>query len=191
MENTSTPPNPSHSRTINYVVIGVIIAALIYGLVQYNNREQGPPTKEEVASEQASKFEDELKALPADASKEERYSYLLRLARAEYQQGNYEDALKWLEEFPEEDKNYQGVWYTYAQIYQSQGDNGRALEAVKQAVQSTPDNPQPWQLYFELMANTGASRADQEAVYQEALAKTENDPAIVEAYEKFKATPAQ
>lgn len=176
--------SPKLNKVLYAIGAAVLLVVLVYGLNALNRKEKPAPTREETAASQAAAFEEKLNALPAEASKEERYNYYLRLARAEYVQGNFEPALKWLDQFPEEDKTYQGVWYTYAQIYKSQDNVGQALEAVKLAVQTTPDNPQPWQLYFELIAEAPA--AEQEPVYQEALAKTENDPAIVADYEKFK-----
>lgn len=167
-----------------WLILAILLGGAIYGLIQWTGKEKTPPTKEEVATEQSKKFEDRLSELPADATKEDKYKLYLRIARAEYQLKNYDTALEWLGKFPEEDKNYQGVWYTYAQIYKDQGDNTKALDSIKKAVIATPDNPQPWQLYFELIKDL--PRSEQEAVYKEALSKTENDPDIVAAYDTWK-----
>ncbi|HMQ01731.1 MAG TPA: tetratricopeptide repeat protein [Candidatus Doudnabacteria bacterium] len=184
-----TPPKPikpsSPSRSIWIIIVVLFIAAVIYGLTEWGNRNDGSPeTREEVASEQAQLFEQRLNELPADASNEQRYSFMLRIARAEYLQENYTNALSWLDRIPEEDRSYQGVWYTYAQIYKAQGDNQRALDNIQRAVEAIPGNPQPWQLYFELASDM--SRAEQDTLYQRALAATENDPLIVASYEQFK-----
>lgn len=173
--------NPIVIAIIIIVVAAIAIAAYSFIFKQDNT----PSTPEEVISDQAKDFEKRLQELPADATQEERYSLYLRLARGDYLSGNYEEAKMWLDQFPEEDRNYQGVWYHYALIAQAQGDNSKALAAVRKAVDTTPDNPQPWELYFELIAEQ--PREEQEAIYQEALQKTENDPKIVAAYESWKA----
>lgn len=167
-----------------WLILVILLGGAIYGLIQWTGKEKTPPTKEEVATQQSKEFEDRLSELPPDATKEDKYKLYLRVARAEYQLKNYDTALEWLGKFPEEDKNYQGVWYTYGQIYKDQGDNTKALDSIKKAVIATPDNPQPWQLYFELIKDL--PRSEQEAVYKEALSKTENDPDIVAAYDTWK-----
>ena len=167
-----------------WLILVLFLAGAIYGLIQWTRKQPVPASKEEVAIEQSKEFEDRLSELPADATKEDKYKLYLRVARAEYQLKNYDTALEWLGKFPEEDKNYQGVWYTYSQIYKDQGDKAKALESIKKAVIATPDNPQPWQLYFELITNL--PRSEQGAIYKEALTKTENDPDIVAAYDQWK-----
>ena len=164
-------------------VIFVVSTLLIIAGLQY----EGPPKQEVIASQQSQKFENRAENLAEDAPKEDRYKNYLRVARAEYILKKYDKAIEWLNKFSEEDKNYQGVWYTYAQVYHAQGNNTKALESVKKAVIATPDNPQSWILYFELTADL--PHAEQDLIYKEALIKTENDPDIVAAYQTWQAAP--
>lgn len=184
-----TSEMPSRGPLGNPIIVAIIVivvAATAIGAYFFIFKQDNTPkTKEEVISSQAKDFEKRLKELPEDATQEERYSLYLRLARGDYLSGNYEEAKLWLDQFPEEDRNYQGVWYHYALIAQATGDNVTALQDVKKAVEVTPDNPQPWELYFELIKDL--PRDQQEAIYKDALAKTENDPKIQSAYDSWKA----
>lgn len=171
--------NPIVIAIIIIVVAAVAIAAYSFIFKQDNT----PSTPEEVISDQAKDFEKRLQELPADATQEERYSLYLRLARGDYLSGNYEEAKMWLDQFPEEDRNYQGVWYHYALAYQGLENNEQALDSIRKAVEATPDNPQPWELYFELIKDM--PREQQDAIYKEALLKTENDPKITAAYQAW------
>jgi len=165
-------------------VIAIFLLAAIAGYVLFV-KEEGEKTPEQVISQQSEEFQQRVEELPADAPKEERYSYYLRIARGFYLQGEYDKATEWLDKFAEEDRDYQGVWYHYALIAKDTGNQDKALEDVRKAVTATPDNPQPWELYFELIKDQ--SREAQDAIYQEALVATENDPKIVAAYDAFKA----
>ncbi len=185
-ENIESNPKAKSNNSFVYTIIAIVL--LMAAFFALNNIKHNNPSNnavnQQVVNQQANKFEEELNKLPTDATKEQKYSYYLRLARAEYQQANYEDALKWLNQFPEQDKVYQGVWYTYALINDKMGQKDQALESIKKSVQLQSSNPQPWIEYFELIKDK--SKQEQEAVYKEALQKTENDQEIVDAYNKFK-----
>lgn len=192
MDTQQTSPTPpvnatgqsKSGRSWIWILVIIILAGIVYGLFYFKDKKEAVPlTKEEVVNSQAAQFEKELNDLPSDAPKEQRYNYMLRIARAEYQLGNHDKALLWLDQFPEEDKNYQGVWYTYAEISKARDDRTQALDYIKKAVVATPTNPQPWLSYFELVQDF--STAEQEAIYQEALRATDNDSVIESAYTNF------
>ncbi len=179
--------SPSYAK---YIIIGAIILVAVYVLLNMNKTPQTEEEiKQDVVSEQLSKFQQQLNELPADATEEAKYQYYLRLARAEYQLNNYEGALQWLNQFPEEGKNYQGVYYTYAQVYQAMGNMEQARENAKLSTEAESDNPQRWQLYAELSMDQEASVV--EAIYKEGLEKTENDSELQASYDAWKASQAQ
>jgi tetratricopeptide (TPR) repeat protein len=172
------------AKSIAFVIV-IFLLAIIAGYVLFVKKDR-PKTSEQVISRQSAEFRKRVADLPADAPKEERYSYYLRIARGFYLVGQYDQAIEWLDKFAEEDRNYPGVWYHYALIAKATGQKEKALTDVRKAVTATPDNPQIWELYFELVKDQ--SKEAQDAIYREALIATENDPTIVETYNAFKAS---
>lgn len=185
-QNLTADLNKKRSFRFWYALLAILVIGGIGYYISSTNNSGDPTTPEETIVQQNQEFQQRVEELPADTTKEERYNYYVRIARGFYLQNQYDDTIEWLNKFPEEDKNYQGVWYHYALAYQGLENNEQALGSIKKAVEATPDNPQPWELYFELIKDI--PREQQDAIYKEALAKTENDPKITAAYQAWQSS---
>lgn len=208
MEDNQEPniPEPTFSqqarkfRIVYGVVIVTVIAGIVFALMQNNNGREVAvvaPSGEEIKKrevslsgeerqkleERVTKFEQEIQALPEDATAEAKFKPHLRLASSYYGLGNYEQAIATLDKIIEQNQDKGRVFALYSNIYRDMGDIQKARENGKKAVDLEKDNPAYWLAYINLATNE--STDDVKAKYEEALQNTETNIDVVTSYAKF------
>lgn len=136
-----------------------------------------------VLEKQLQDLQEQEKALTADSDSGDRFTTYIQLGEVYTELGRHQEALDALENIRQERQGNTRLWMTYAQVYRNMGDIPQAIGMTRQALNIDPGIPDNWLFLFELSEDL--PREQQEAVYTEALQKTENDPEITAAYQSW------
>lgn len=193
--------NENASRSLIYGLIAIlVIGGIVYVVSQMNNAKEVAvvaPSGEEIKKREVSlsgeerqqlearvsELEQEIQALPADATAEARFQPHLRLASSHYGLGNYEQAIATLDKIANENQDKGRVFALYSNIYRDMGNIEKARENARKALDLEKDNPAYWLAYINLSADQKTD--DVKAWYEEAVQSTETNLDVVTSYAKF------
>ncbi|MEZ4180143.1 MAG: tetratricopeptide repeat protein [Candidatus Doudnabacteria bacterium] len=201
---TSDIKNQSNKNKSNWLLLVVLLLVAGAGIfLLYRQRQGSEPlahipssentVKEELVNLSAEDraileqkvvtYKEEVNNLKADVSAEDKLSAYMRLASLQNQLGQYSDALATLNKIAQDYQDSAKLWSLYSNIYDGMRDQNRSIEAIKKAISLEESNPRYWFLYFKIV--TDISTEEREALYQEALTKTENNINIVKSYAEY------
>jgi tetratricopeptide (TPR) repeat protein len=178
------------------LVLILIISALIGGVVWFNNqrteqqqiishKDPGLTADERKGSEtRIADIQNKLRELSQD-SKEERFKLYIILGAEQYSLGqlreareSYRQAVRLLPDNPV-------AWAELYTVENAMQDYESAKKSIERAVNLSPFSAQYWQWRIDIEEKLGGSRETIEALYKEALQKTNNHADLRAGYERF------
>jgi tetratricopeptide (TPR) repeat protein len=121
-----------------------------------------------------------------DAAKTEKFNLYMTLGFQQYSLGKLADARSSFETAKDIDPKNAGVWASIYQASNDMQDYSAARDAIKTAMFLQPDNSDYWKWYIDLQRqHFGASVADINGYYTDAIAKTSQSLDIITSYANY------
>lgn len=139
--------------------------------------------KNRVLNVQLKDLESRAAQLNEQSYKSDRFVVYIQLAEVQTALGMHDEAIASLDKIQKENEGNTRLWMTYAETYKNMGNIEGAKSNVQMAMDIDDGIADNWLFLFEISKDL--PREQQDALYKEALLKTENDPKITAAYQAW------